>query len=173
MDLSGCVLHPAVFNGPPGKEHYHLLQNLSNDINGKEIFDIGTWMGASALALAANKSNVVHSFDLAHAHPLPSRENIVYHLVNIVNDTPEREQWKDRILASPLIFLDIDPHEGIDEYIFYEWLRDNQYQGTLICDDIRYFEGMRTFWSKIPDEFKTDITSQGHWSGTGMVRFTS
>jgi hypothetical protein len=174
MDLSGCVLSPVVFNRPPGQEHYHLLQKLSSEINGKEIFDIGTWMGASALALASNKANTVHSFDLVHSHPIPSRQNIVYHLANIVNDTPERQAWKDRILASPLIFLDIDPHEGKDEYIFYEWLRDNQYVGRVICDDIHHFEGMRNnFWSKIPDEFKTDLTSQGHWSGTGMIKFTS
>jgi hypothetical protein len=171
MDLSGCVLSPEVFNRPAGKEHYRLLQTLSQEINGKEIFDIGTWMGASALVLSFNKTNVVHSFDLAHSFPLPQRSNIQYHLANIVTDTPEREQWKDRILASPLIFLDIDPHEGKDEYVFYEWLRDNKFKGMLVCDDIHHFEGMRTnFWSKIPNEFKTDLTTQGHWSGTGLVQ---
>jgi len=119
MDLSGCVLSPEVFNRPPGKEHYHLLKTLSTEVSGKEILDIGTWMGASALALSFNPANIVHSFDLAHSFSLPQRSNIQYHLANIVTDTPEREQWKDRILASPLIFLDIDPHEGKDEYIFY------------------------------------------------------
>jgi hypothetical protein len=172
MDLTGCVLDARVFNKPPGMEHYHLLQTLSREIKGQEIIDIGTWMGASALALAANTTNTVHSFDLVHSHPLPVRQNIVYHLANIVNDTPEREQWKDRILASPLIFLDIDPHEGKDEYIFYEWLRDNQYKGRVICDDIHHFKAMRdNFWSKIPEKFKTDLTSRGHWSGTGMIKF--
>jgi hypothetical protein len=174
MDLTGCVLHESIFNLPPGKEHYHLLKKLSSEINGKEIFDIGTWMGASALALAFNQTNTVHSFDLVHSHPLPQRSNIVYHLDNIVTDTPERELWKERILESPLIFLDIDPHEGKDEYIFYEWLRDNEYKGVLICDDIHHFEAMRNnFWSKIPNEFKTDLTSQGHWSGTGKIVFIS
>jgi len=174
MDLSGCVLHEIVFNRPPGYEHYPLLKKLSTELNGKEIFDIGTYMGASALALAFNLTNIVHSFDLVHEYPLPKRSNIVYHLANIVTDTPERELWKERILASPLIFLDIDPHTGKDEYIFYEWLRDNEYKGVLICDDIRHFEEMRTnFWSKIPDEFKTDLTSEGHWSGTGKIQFTS
>jgi hypothetical protein len=174
MDLSGCVLSPEVFNRPPGKEHYHLLKTLSTEVSGKEILDIGTWMGASALALSFNPANAVHSFDLAHSFSLPKRSNITYHLANIVTDTPEREQWKDRILASPLIFLDIDPHEGKDEYIFYEWLRDNKFKGALVCDDIHHFEGMRTnFWSKIPNEFKTDLTTKGHWSGTGLVKFTA
>ena len=174
MDTTGCVLPTTVFNGPPGQEHYRLLKYLGEQVQNAEIFDIGTWMGASALALACNTSNVVHSFDLEHKFSLPKRDNIVYHLENIVTDTPSREQWKSRILASPLIFLDIDPHEGKDEYIFYEWLRDNQYRGALVCDDIHYFEDMRNnFWSKIPDEYKTDLTSQGHHSGTGLVRFTN
>jgi hypothetical protein len=174
MDLSGCVLSPDVFNRPAGQEHYRLLQTLSQEVNGKEIFDIGTWMGASALALSFNPTNTVHSFDLAHSFSLPQRTNITYHLANIVTDTPEREQWKDRILASPLIFLDIDPHEGKDEYIFYEWLRDNNFKGMLVCDDIHHFEGMRTnFWSRIPAQFKTDLTAKGHWSGTGLVKFTA
>ena len=174
MDSSGCVLDSSVFNGQPGREHYRLLKKLSDDVHGKEIFDIGTWMGASALALSFNRENTVHSFDLVHSFSLPQRPNIQYHLENIVTDTPAREQWKERILASPLIFLDIDPHEGKDEYVFYEWLRDNKFKGMLVCDDIHHFEGMRTnFWSKIPDTYKTDLTSQGHWSGTGLVQFTS
>jgi len=81
---------------------------------------------------------------------------------------------KKEFLQVLLFFLDIDPHEGKDEYVFYEWLRDNNYKGVLICDDIHHFEAMRNnFWSKIPNEFKTDLTSQGHWSGTGKVQFTS
>jgi hypothetical protein len=174
MDLIGRILNKSVFNSLPGQEHYHLLKELSTQINGKEIFDIGTWKGASALALSFNQTNTVHSFDLVHSHILPKISNIVYHLANIVTNTPDRELWKERILASPLIFLDIDPHEGKDEYVFYEWLRDNNYKGVLICDDIHHFEAMRNnFWSKIPNEFKTDLTSQGHWSGTGKVQFTS
>lgn len=174
VDTTGCTLAPAIFTAPPGREHYRLLKYLGDEVNNAEIFDIGTWMGASALALACNKSNIVHSFDLEHKFSLPKRNNIVYHLENIVNDTPRREQWKSRILASPLIFLDIDPHEGKDEYIFYEWLRDNQFKGALVCDDIHLFDDMRNnFWSKIPDEYKTDLTSQGHHSGTGVVRFTN
>jgi hypothetical protein len=173
MDSTGCLLDTRIFNDVPGREHYRLLKKLSDEVSGKEIFDIGTWMGASALALSFNKSNIVQSFDLEHRFSLPKRDNIVYNLANIVTDTPEREQWKERILASPLIFLDIDPHEGKHEYVFYEWLRDNQYKGSLVCDDIHQFKMPINFWSKIPNEFKTDLTAQGHHSGTGLVRFTS
>ena len=80
--------------------------------------------------------------------------------------------WKERLLRSPLIMLDIDPHEGKREYDFYLWLRDNNYQGIVVCDDIRHFPDMRTyFWDKVAPEHKLDITDFGHWSGTGLMFF--
>jgi hypothetical protein len=50
-----------------------------------------------------------------------SNQNIVFNYVNIFDHTV-REEWKERILNSPLIFLDIDPHDGILEYEFYLFL---------------------------------------------------
>lgn len=83
-----------------------------------------------------------------------------------------REKWKDILLQSSFILLDIDPHDGVLEYEFYEWLCDNDYRGFMVCDDIWYFEGMRkNFWYKIPYEHKIDLTEEGHWSGTGIIRF--
>ncbi len=156
---------------PAGRQHYRLLESLSASVSGCTLFDIGTHKGMSALALASNPANRVVSFDLVRKEGLPERPNIEYHTDDLM--TPEgRETWKETLLASPYIFLDIDPHEGTREYAFYEWLRDNAYKGTLICDDIWYFKEMRdNFWLKIPSEFKTDLTSRGHWSGTGQIRF--
>lgn len=157
--------------GPAGKEHYQLLAYLSTQFNNATIFDIGTHRGASALALSFNSTNTVHSFDIAHAYTLPQKSNIVYHLEDLFqSDT--RTLWTDRLLQSAFIFLDIDPHEGTREYAFYEWLRDKEYRGFVVCDDIWYFKEMRdNFWFKIPTEHKVDLTALGHWSGTGIVRF--
>jgi hypothetical protein len=88
-------------------------------------------------------------------------------------DTKIRQNWEQRLLASPLIFLDIDPHDGSMEFEFYNWLKDNNYKGILILDDIWYFKGMRdNLWTKISD-IKHDVTSLGHWSGTGIVDFSN
>jgi hypothetical protein len=158
-------------NMMPGKEHYKLLAYLSTLYNDIEIFDIGTCLGYSALALAHNPKNKVLSFDIARIGSLPTADNITYYLENVL--TPEGKQtWGQRILASPLIFFDIAPHVGFLEYEFYIWLRDNNYQGLLVCDDIHYFEEMKeNFWNKVDDRHKIDISRIGHWSGTGLIYF--
>ncbi len=171
--LSNHTIGHEEFLNDAGIEHYKMLAYLSMQFNGVEIFDIGTHRGASAAALSYNKNNIVHSFDISNLYPLPSISNVNYHIEDIVTDTPSRANWTERLLASPLIFFDIDPHEGGREYEFYEWLKANNYQGALICDDIWYFKPMRdNFWYKIPTAEKLDLTSFGHWSGTGVIRFT-
>lgn len=158
------------YRNPEG-EHHTLLTNMAKSYRNATFIDIGTHLGASAYALSREPSNRVLSFDILHKKTLPRIPNVTYSLDNLMS--PEgRERWKTPLLESALIFLDIDPHEGRLEYEFYEWLRDNAYTGTLICDDIWYFDGMRrNFWYKIPYEHKMDVTDQGHISGTGIVRF--
>lgn len=159
------------YSEPAGRQHYRLLEQLASTFSYCTLIDIGTHKGMSAYALATTSTNKVLSFDIVKKDGLPTKPNIEYHTDNLM--TPEgRAKWKDTLLGSPLIFLDIDPHDGIDEYVFYEWLRDNKYSGILVCDDIWYFKGMRdNFWYKIPTELKQDATAIGHWSGTGIVRF--
>jgi hypothetical protein len=65
----------------------------------------------------------------------------------------------------------------------YEWLKQNDYKGIIIYDDIYLKKGhavdgfdtttndMVEFWNKIPNEYKIDLTHVGHWSGTGLVSF--
>lgn len=161
----------AEFTEPEGRQHYRLLARLSSQFYGKTLIDIGTHRGMSALALSYNTFNTVLSFDIEEKDGRPVRPNIHYKSDDVLMGSG-RELWKETLLASPLIFLDIDPHEGTREYEFYLWLRDNDYKGSLICDDIWYFKEMRdNFWYKIPSKHTLDISSQGHWSGTGLVRF--
>jgi len=169
-DISSLSKDPE-FCEPRGRQHYRLLAELSLQFYEKTIIDIGTHKGMSALALSYNTTNKVLSFDIVDKPDRPQRNNIYYMIEDVLSGEGQ-ERWKTTILESPLIFLDIDPHEGTREYAFYEWLRDNQYKGLVICDDIWYFKEMRdNFWYKIPSEHKLDITDQGHWSGTGILRF--
>lgn len=159
------------YGEPAGTQHYRLLEELSMRFSKATIFDIGTHKGMSALALSCNSMNRILSFDIVAKTGLPQKSNIEYHTDDLMS-VEGRTKWKDQLLASPCIFLDIDPHEGTREYEFYEWLRDNRYEGLLVCDDIWYFKEMRdNFWYKIPSEYKTDVTYRGHWSGTGFVHF--
>jgi hypothetical protein len=158
------------FDGRTG-EHHPLLTKLSKEHKNSILIDIGTHLGASAYSLSREPSNRIYSFDILHKRELPKLQNVTYHLDNLMT-AEGREKWKDFLLQSAFILLDIDPQDGFLEYEFYEWLRDNNYQGFVVCDDIWHFEGMRkNFWYKIPYEHKIDITDEGHFSGTGIVRF--
>jgi hypothetical protein len=157
---------------PAGRQHYRLLEDLSKKVSNCTIFDIGTHKGMSAFALSKNPTNRVVSFDIVSKPGLPTKPNIEYFTDDLMSEEG-RSKWKDTLLDSPFIFLDIDPHEGTRELKFYEWLRNNDYKGFVVCDDIWYFKEMRdNFWYKIPSEHKIDVTDKGHWSGTGIVRFT-
>lgn len=164
------------FHQSPGSQHYKLLAYLSTLFNNGIIIDIGTHRGASATALSYNPTNTIYTFDIENrisddfSSP-KSIQNIVFNYTNIFSHDV-RGSWKDRILSSNMIFLDIDPHDGVLEYEFYEWLKEQNYQGLLVLDDIWYFKGMRNnFWYKIEGKYKEDITNLGHWSGTGVVQF--
>jgi hypothetical protein len=168
---SGSQVDRSEFLGPVGKEHYSLLAYFSTLFNNCDIFDIGTHRGASALALSFNPTNRIHTFDIVNKSGYPTPPNVSYHTDNLLEENG-REKWEERLLASPFIFMDIDPHEGGREYEFYTWLKEKQYNGFVIFDDIWYFKPMRdNFWYKIPHHEKIDITHVGHWSGTGIVRF--
>jgi len=158
------------FYAPAGREHYRLLAYLSTKVSGT-IFDIGTHRGASAIALSYNPENTVVTYDVAdNAPPIVDRKpNILRFIRDIV--APEgRERIREELLKSPLILLDIDPHEGTREAEFLSWLQNNGYRGIVLLDDVWHFKALREkVWYQIPRRQKIDLTSVGHWSGTGLV----
>ena len=132
--------------------------------------------GQDALALSYNTKNTVHTFDVKEKLTEEQKQykwksrKIEFHEENLWNANV-RKKWKDTLLSSQLIFVDLDPHDGYLEYELYSWLKRNKYKGILLFDDI-HFPGMQmNLWSKIPDSDKHDITHLGHFSGTGMVLF--
>jgi hypothetical protein len=156
-----------------GDEHYKLLAFLSTLFKGRDIIDIGTYKGASALAPSYTPENTVYSFDSIRSFRLPSAHNIQYVLRDLW-DPLVRSVHEERLLGSAFIFLDIAPHAGSQEFEFYQWLKAKKYKGFIIFDDIFHFQGMwDTLWTKIPNNEKLDLTHLGHWSGTGLIHFAS
>jgi hypothetical protein len=154
-----------------GDQHYKLLSYFSTLFNNSNILDIGTHKGHSALALAYNETNIIHTFDIVdNVEPnIKNVKNIKFYKDNLF-DKNIFQKWTEIILSCPFIFLDVDPHNGNMEYEFFNFIKEINYQGFIICDDIWYFKEMRdNFWYKIEDEFKYDLTDLGHWSGTGIL----
>jgi len=171
---------------PPGKEHYFCLASIGLQLQNKKIIELGSHKGVSAVALnygnkKYNNNNTIITYDI-HNVLFPNifdNTNIQYKLENLFDDAV-REQNKENILSSDLIFIDIDPHEGVLELEMYNWLKENNYKGLILFDDIHLGPGhmgvttgnsMQQFWDKVDSKHKIDLTSVGHWSGTGLVCF--
>jgi len=161
------------FFDKPGQQHYRLLAYISTLYNNQNIIDIGTHRGSSSMALAYNKTNTIHTFDIQDKvyDGIKDVNNITFHNEDLFDRTIF-DKWKDVILACPIIFLDVDPHNGDMEYTLYNYLIDIKYKGFVICDDIWFFKEMRDkFWYKVPYTMRYDLTQLGHWSGTGIIAF--
>jgi len=164
------------FYNIPGKEHYRLLSYLSTLYNNSIIIDIGTHRGSSATALSYNSTNTIYSFDIVDKivnNSIKQIPNIKFQYDDLFDKTVF-DKWTDIILSCPFIFLDVDPHNGTMENTIYSYLKEINYPGFIVCDDIWYFKEMRdNFWYKIPDMYRYDLTVIGHWSGTGIFTFNN
>jgi hypothetical protein len=150
------------YHGMSGREHYRLLMYISTLFNDNVLFDVGTNECRSAIALSYNNNNKIKSFDIIQINPEnPVIENVEFILGDSTKDK--------NIHTTPFIFLDVD-HDGTYENIFYSFLKESKWKGLLMLDDIHLNDAMKNFWNKIEEE-KYDLTSIGHWSGTGVVLF--
>jgi len=149
---------------------YRLLKYLSSIHDGVTILDFGTSQGHSALALAQNKSNKVITYGL----------NLNGGAVSLLGKAPNveiaalsvQEIEEEVILSSSFVFLDLDPHDGIQEAGVIERLKSIGYKGFVVCDDINWPAGMKEWWDSV-DLNKYDVTEVGHASGTGIISFSN
>lgn len=161
LDLSkfNPYLHEYVkgqFHEGAGSEHYRLLTEISK--GKKLVYDIGTYRGASAIALS-NAEKVV-TCDIQHLLKCELPENVRYKIGNCIG--PD-------LLKADLILVDTF-HDGTFEREVYSYLEANNYKGILLLDDIYLNAEMKSFWVDI-DLPKQDLTYIGHYSGTGIVFF--
>ncbi|MFH1985902.1 MAG: hypothetical protein ABIL58_29050 [Pseudomonadota bacterium] len=146
------------------KEHYRLLAYLGTLYSGQTLFDIGTYRGYSALALAYHHANRVVSYDIEDRLSVNDRtalDTIEFVIGDVLAD--------DRLLNASLILLDIG-HDGASERQIYDHLDRRGYRGVLALDDIHLNAAMKAFWGDITRP-KQDLTRLGHVTGTGLVFF--
>lgn len=156
-----------------GEEHYKLLAYISQQLKVEnKVSDVGTYYGASALALAFNPNVEVVTYDIVNCFPRDINIKTAIHKDNIRMKVMSGLDDIALISKSDIIMLDIDPHDGIAEEEFIKKLVDVDYKGVVICDDIKLNDGMRKFWDGVPVGIKKiDLTELGHWSGTGALVF--
>ncbi len=152
---------------PAGQSEYRFYAYMSTWFNNTTILDIGTRTGGSALALSYNPTNKVRSYDLVEqgASQGIKKDNITWNIGDFMED--EDIDW-DNV---SIVMIDVDPHDGSQERVMMDWLREKGWKGILMHDDIGPgWPDIQLMWDEIPEE-KFDVTEIAHMSGTGIVNF--
>ena len=171
-------------NSDFGLHYSSILAYLSTCFNDSVIVDLGTLYGNSAAALAYNKSNKVYTYDIESREEATSKfkleefKNVEYIITNCIEDNWHRPADRDIFLSSELIFLDVDPHDGVQEQVVLRFLVENDWKGVMVCDDIGaplverpLHLAMRNWWDSI-DLPKYDIINRySSPTGTGIICF--
>ena len=152
---------------PAGQSEYRFYAYMSTWFNNTTILDIGTRTGGSALALSYNPTNKVRSYDLVEqgASQGIKKDNIKWNIGDFMEDGDI--DW-DNV---SIVMIDVDPHDGSQERVIMDWLREKGWKGILMHDDIGPgWPDIQLMWDEIPEE-KFDVTEIAHMSGTGIVNF--
>lgn len=161
----------------PGN-HYRLLAALVDTLKPEVIVEVGTFTGMGALALMehAPTTGRLVTFDIVPwtevGEAVLRKEDfgpLEQRIGDLANENTFRQN-ADLLADGDLFFVD-GPKDGVFEQRFLPRLLDlrrGQKPGLLVLDDIRLMNMVR-YWHEL-DAPKLDITSFGHWSGTGLVR---
>jgi predicted O-methyltransferase YrrM len=167
----------------PG-EHYRLLAAICGATRPKTVVEVGTASGLSALAMLSvlpTGSRLV-SFDIFpwdYRGPgtwggdtlLRNDDFSDGRLSQAVGDLSEPATFarhQDLLAQADLIFID-GPKDGVFERVLLERLAAVRFVSppVVIFDDIKVWS-MLGIWNDVSRP-KLDITSFGHWSGTGLI----
>jgi len=163
------------FNVFPG-EHYRLLNGIVKYMQPKIAVEVGTFTGMGTKSLVQSIGDgTVHTFDIipwnefiTHLTPEDFESNKVVQHLSDLSIREEFEKHRDLLNAADIIFVDA-PKDGVFEYVFIPMLQqlDAKEGKILIFDDIRFVNTI-DMWNSIKSP-KLDITSFGHFTGTGIV----
>jgi predicted O-methyltransferase YrrM len=165
----------------PG-EHYRLLAALVAVLQPKTLIEIGTATGASALAMKSTlpANGRIVTYDVlpwrGYSGGLLREQDFEDgRLEQRTDDLSTPTGWganAELLRSAELIFVDAK-HDGAQERDFMRGFDEVGLTGEpiVVFDDIRVW-GMLKFWQEI-SRSKLDLTSFGHWSGTGLVDYTA
>lgn len=172
--MAGPPFYPEVWPG----EHYKLLAALVMEIAPRTVIEIGTFKGTSALAMLQTLSpdSTLYTFDLVPWNQFPDSclRNEDFgdgRLKQVIGDLGKPDfikQHREIFRNAELIFMD-GPKDGVFEQKLLDYLYElpPAKSRLLVLDDIRVWNMLAT-WRQIRKP-KLDLTSFGHWSGTGLV----
>jgi len=165
------------FNIYPG-EHYRLLKALCETLAPNRIVEIGTFTGMGTLAIhqGSKEGAEIVTFDISDWKSFQTQltkdlfsSGRISQLLSDLSLPESFQQYRTILEESEFIFCD-GPKDGRFEHRFLQLLANTQLAERpriLMLDDIR-FPNMIDLWRSIESP-KLDITSFGHFSGSGLV----
>ncbi len=165
----------------PG-EHYRLLAAFVGELQPGKIVEIGTHTGLSALAMKEYLpgSGRIVTFDLVKWDDVEGtcltaddfKDGRLVQTIGDLGDPATMETHKDLLKDAEFLFVD-GPKDKVFEPAFMENLKMVKFarEPYLVFDDIKDWN-MLAFWRRITRP-KLDLTSFGHWTGTGLVQWTT
>jgi hypothetical protein len=174
--MRAAPFYPDVWPG----EHYKLLAGLVQELRPRTVVEVGTSTGLSALAMLPYlpPGGRLVTFDLIPWHEFPDTvltdlEFAGGRLTQVLADLSDPEVFAAHagpLSEAGLIFVD-GPKDGAFEDRFLALLDRHPFAAvpTVLFDDIRVWNMLST-WRGIRRP-KLDLTSFGHWSGTGLVHW--
>jgi predicted O-methyltransferase YrrM len=176
--LSQRMHHPPYYPEIWPGEHYKLLAGLVLALKPKRVLEIGTAQGLSALAMKGSLPagselitlDLVPWTEFAQSVLLPSdfEDGGLRQLLGDLSDNKFFSSLADTVSTCDLIFVDA-PKDSRFERAFLGNLSSIRIpqNALVVFDDIRHWNMLR-IWREITRP-KLDLTSFGHWSGTGLI----
>lgn len=162
----------------PG-EHYNLLSAIIQVMLPKTVIELGTHLGYSALCMKKYlpPGSKIYTFDVipwnGFENTILKEDDFDEKLVQCIDDiTTEQvfQKYKPVIEDAEVIFMDA-LKDRVQEYEFLKNFSTIQFKKKclFVFDDIRLWN-MLDIWFHM-EKPKLDLTSFGHWSGTGIVEW--
>jgi predicted O-methyltransferase YrrM len=174
--MKNSPYYPEVWPG----EHYKLLAGLIADIQPQLVVEIGTSSGLSAFGMLPHlpPGGRLVTFDLIPWNEFTDTvltesefaDGRLEQVLGDITDPTVYSRHKGLFDRAGLIFVD-GPKDGLFEDRFVALLEKHAFPTppVVVFDDIRLWKMLRT-WRGIQKP-KLDLTSFGHWSGTGLVQW--
>ncbi len=178
-DLASRTNMPHWFSIWPG-EHYRLLAAIILKMQPKIVVEIGTDKGLSSLAMKKYlpADGKIVTYDIkpwkeVEGHILEENDfadgRLEQRLIDL-SDPLQIPSQRELLESTDFFFIDA-PKDNVFEYRLMDQFKLLNFKRNpiLLFDDTR-LTSMLPFWQKLPYP-KLDISSFGHWSGTGLVEW--
>lgn len=161
----------------PG-EHYRLVAALVAELGARRIVEIGTYQGTAALAMLSQLPTTgrLTTFDVI---PWPQIKPTILRESDFADGRLKQEiadlqsfatmeKYRAVFQSADFIFVDAAKDGVMEQRFLDNFHKLGLPQGPLVMfDDIREWKMLR-IWNDIIEP-KLDLTSFGHWTGTGWI----